>query len=154
MADTHFASQIHLLLGTLYFKVAWYTLLPNSLCSSTHSTPWHTLLLSTLCFRGHFAFCVPDSKVCCREILQRSKMFQGAKCSKEQSIPGSKMCWEAKYFRKQSVPGIKMCWGAKCSEEQSMSLQSMPRSKVFWGAKCVSASSSSLWISYRLWRFL
>ena len=38
-ADTHFASQIILLLGTLYFKVAWYTLLPDSLCSSTHSTP-------------------------------------------------------------------------------------------------------------------
>ena len=61
-------------------------------------------------------------------------MFQGAKCSKEQSVPGSKMCWGAKCFSKQSVPGIKMFLGAKY-----MSLQSVSRSKVFQGAKCASA---------------
>ena len=48
----HFTSKW---LGTLYFKVAWYTLLPNSLCSSTHSTPWYTLLLITFYSSAHFA---------------------------------------------------------------------------------------------------
>ena len=38
-ADTHFASQIILLLGTLYFKVACYTLLLNTLYSRTQFTP-------------------------------------------------------------------------------------------------------------------
>ena len=35
VADPYFVSQI---IGTLYFKVAWCTLLPNSLCSLTRST--------------------------------------------------------------------------------------------------------------------
>ena len=127
-----------LLLGTLYFKVAWYTFLPNLLCSSTQSTPWHTLLLSTfyfsthiapwntfflstLCFKEHFAskntllFVFQRAKYVEENILQKSKMFLWAKCSKEQSVPGSKMCCGVKCFRKQSVPGSKMCWGAKCS---------------------------------------
>ena len=122
-ADKHLVSRIILLLGTLYFKLAWYSLLLNTLYSLTHLTPQHILLLSTLCsrkkmpqhtllhgtlcFLEHFAFFVPESKSCCGE--QRHKMFQGAKCSNEQSIPESQMCLGANCFRKQSVPWIKMC---------------------------------------------
>ena len=54
-ADTHFASQIILPLGTFYFKVAWYTLILNTFYSSAHFAPRNTFLLSTLCFMEHFA---------------------------------------------------------------------------------------------------
>jgi hypothetical protein len=124
-----------LLHGTLYFKVAWYTLLPKALCSSTHSTPWHTFLFSTLCFIEHFAFCVLESR----------EHFK-----KEQNVPGSKVFWgaECSCSRKQSVSGIKVFQESKCSIwVQSMSLQSVPRSKVFWGTKCSSAGSINNGIS-------
>ena len=146
-ADTHFASQIILLLGTLHFKVAWYTLLPNSLCSSTHSTPCHTLLLSTLCsqeyfspqhtllhgtlcFLEHFAFCVPESIVCCGEHFTKeqnvpgSKVFKEAKCSRKQNVLGSKVLQEAKR------PGIKMFLGAKYETAKCVKKQSVLGSKV------------------------
>ena len=155
-ANTHFASQIILLLGTLYFKVAWYTLLPNLLCSWTQSTPWHillfnthcsleyfspqhTLLQGTLCFQEHFAFCVPESKVCWGEHFTEeqnvpvSKMFQGAKCSWKQNVLWSKVFQEAKCSREQNVLRSKMFWGAKydsakCAKEQS----------VLWSKVCLS----------------
>ena len=91
-ADTHFASQIILLLGTLYFKVAWYTLLPNLLCSSTHSTPWHILLLSTLIFLEQFAAwnsLLPGTLKNCIKFW--SKVFQAENCYRKQSVTRSKV---------------------------------------------------------------
>ena len=154
-ADTYFASQIILLLGTLYFKLAWYTLLPNSLCFSTHYiTLWHTILLSTFYFSVHFAtgfffssanlanlaswntllprtLCILWSRE--QIMLWRTfyrNMFQGEMCSKEQSVQERQMCLGANCFWKQNVPGMIMYWETNFSEEQSLSLKSVPRSKV------------------------
>ena len=101
-----------------FIPLLWDTLLHISLlstfCSQEYFSSQHSLLRGTLCFLEHFAFCVLESKVCCRE----------------------------HFTKEQSVPGSKVFQGSKCVEEQnllSMSLQSVPRRKVFWGAKCVSA---------------
>ena len=67
-------------------------------------------------------FVFQKAKYVAENILQRSKMFLGEKCAKEQKVLGSKMCWGAKCFRKQS-------------------LQNVSRRKVFWGAKCESATN-------------
>ena len=112
----HFALSNTLLLGTVCFKVPWYTLHPNSLSSSTHFAPQNTLLLSTRCNSAHFAhqntlipgtlyflehftpwntllprtLCFKWSRV--RSMLQRKShhgainVFQGSMCSKELSV--------------------------------------------------------------------
>ena len=86
----------------------------------------------------------------------RSKVFQGAKYSRKQSVLGCKVCYGLKSAEKQSVPGSKMCWVAKGSKKQKGSeWQRVFRSKVcrrvncdfakcvelqsvlcFWEAKC------------------
>ena len=126
---THFASQHTLLPETIYSSAHFasqHTLLLSTLYSQEHFAPWNNLLHGTLCFK------------CSREqTMLRRKMYQWAKCSKEQNVPGSKVCWEARCSRKQgvlesrvfqgansvkgqSVPGSKMCWGVTCSGEQSV----------------------------------
>ena len=88
----HFASQLTLLLNTLYSLTQFtpqHILLLNTHCSLEYFSPQHTLLHGTLCFLEHFAFCVPESKVCW----------------------GEKYCWE------RSVLRSKMCWGVKCVRE-------------------------------------
>ena len=108
----HFASQLTLLLNTLYSLThstpahftSQHTLLPRIIFSSAHFASWNTLLPRTLCF------------LCSREqSMLRKTFYKGAKCSNEQSVPVSKMWCGVKCFRKQSVPGSKMCWGVKCS---------------------------------------
>ena len=137
MADTHFASQIILLLGTLYFIVAWYTLLPNSLCSSTHFTPQHILLPGILFSSAHFASwntLLPRTLcfLCSREqSMLRRRFYKGAKCSREESLPRSREFQEAKCDGEQSVSGSKVFQGSKCVEEQS----------VLWSKVCVSPSN-------------
>ena len=110
----HFASQLTLLLNTIYSLTHFtpqHILLLNTHCSLEYFSPQHTLLHGTLCFLEHFAFCVPESKVCCREHFTkkqnvlRSKMFQGAKYSKEQCS------------RKQNVLWSKVFQEAECSRE-------------------------------------
>ena len=85
-----------------------------------------------------------------------SKVFQGAKYTRKQSILECKVCYGVKSAEEQSVPGSKMCWVAKGSKKQKGSeWQRMFRSKVcrrvncdfakcvelqsvlcFWEAKC------------------
>ena len=94
----HFTFQLTLLLNTLYSLthfIPQHTLHFSTLCSSAHFAPWNGLLTGTLYSLDHFALSVPGSKVCWGGKF--TKVFQGAKCSKEQSVPGSKVCWESKY---------------------------------------------------------
>jgi hypothetical protein len=90
------------------------------------------LLHGTLSFLEHFAFCVPESKVCWEK-----HFLKGAKCSREQSVPRSRLFQEAKCAEKQIDSASKVFQGSKCVEEQSKSLQSVSKSKV-----CVSQLSA------------
>ena len=66
-----------------------------------------------------------------------SKVFQGAKYSRKQSVPGCKVCYGVKSTEEQSVPGSKMCWVAKGSKKQKGSeWQRVFRSKVCWRVNC------------------
>ena len=66
-----------------------------------------------------------------------SKVFQGAKYSRKQSVPGCKVCYGVKSTEEQSVPGSKMCWIAKDSKKQKGSKwQRVFRSKVCWRVNC------------------
>ena len=73
----HVASQLTLLLNTLY-SLTHFTL--RTLCSQEHFASWNTLLPETLCFLEHFD---PWTLKNCIKLW--SKLFQGAKCSEEQS---------------------------------------------------------------------
>ena len=141
----HFASQLTLLLNTLYSLTHFtpqHILLLSTLCSQEYFSPQHTLLHGTLCFLEHFAFCVPESKVCCGEHFTKeqnvpgSKVFQGAECSRKQNVLGSKVFQEAKCSRDQNVLRNKMFLGAKyesakCVKEQSVCQPSFSRSWTF-----------------------
>ena len=83
--------------------------------SSAHFASKYTLLPRTL-------FVSQRAKYLMENILHRSKMFQGAKCSKGQSVQVSKL------FQ-----------GSKCVEKQNVLTSKVWVCKVFWGAKCVSA---------------
>ena len=61
------------------------------------------------------------------ENILRSKVFQGAKCVKEQSVLRSKVFQGAKCVKKQSVLRSKGFQGVKCSLKQSVR-QPMDRS--------------------------
>ena len=66
-----------------------------------------------------------------------SKVFQGAKYSRKQSVLGCKVCYGLKSAEKQSVPGSKMCWVAKGSKKQKSSeWQRVFRSKVCRRVNC------------------
>ena len=112
--------------ATLYFK-AWYTLHPNSLWSSTLG------LLNKLYAQSltHFS----------SKSASSFGAFQGAKCYKEQNVPGSKVFPGANCDKKQSVSGSKMCRGLKCSREPNVM-----RSKMIWGAKHSLQSVPALWV--------
>ena len=106
-------------LGTLFLWVAWYILHPNSLCSSTHSTPWSTLLRSTLCSLKNFASwnTLLSGTLCCLEHFApwntgKTAASFGVKWSRELSVPKSNLCWGAKCFREQNVLSSKMFWWA------------------------------------------
>ena len=66
-----------------------------------------------------------------------SKVFQGGKDSRKQSVLGCKVCYGVKSAEEQSVPGSKMCWVAKGSMKQKGSeWQRVFRSKVCWRVNC------------------
>ena len=114
----HFTPRNTLLLNTLCFLTPfapWNTLLLRTLCSLTPFAPWNTLLLRIFSmpwfaympntiFFWHFyskvqvwvLFPTPISHYGQMNTKEhnvlRSKVFQGAKCSEEQSVPGSKRC--------------------------------------------------------------
>ena len=114
----HFTPRNTLLLNTLCFLTPfapWNTLLLRTLCSLTPFAPWNTLLLRIFSmpwftympntiFFWHFyskvqvwvLFHTPISHYGQMNTKEhnvlRSKVFQGAKCSEEQSVPGSKRC--------------------------------------------------------------
>ena len=97
----HFAPWEH-------FKAAWYTLHLNSLSYSEHFGPQHTLLLSKPCSLDHFStwntslyLSGPGTRV--QNILRRES-HQGAKCSRDVSVPRSRVFQKAKCAEKQSVP--------------------------------------------------
>ena len=107
----HFASQLTLLLNTLYSSEHFtpqHTLLPGILFSSAHFASWNTLLSRSLCF------------LCSREQSMLRRTFnKGAKCSCEQNVPTSKVFREAKCAVEQIISGSKVFQGAKCVEKQN-----------------------------------
>ena len=108
---THFNPQHILLLSTLcsqkYFSPQ-HTLLQEIIFSSEHYAPWNTLLPRTLCF------------LCSREQSMLRRTFnKGAKCSCEQNVPTSKVFREAKCAVEQIISGSKVFQGAKCVEKQN-----------------------------------
>ena len=105
----HFTSKWF---GTLCFPTHFapqQTLFPDTLYSSAHFAHRNTFLLSTLCFMEHFAsqntllFVFQRAKYVAENILQRSKMLQGAEYSRKQNVLGSKVFQEAMCFRDLNV---------------------------------------------------
>ena len=66
-----------------------------------------------------------------------SKVFQGAKYSRKQSVLGCKVCYGVKSAEEQSVQGSKMCRVAKGSNKQKDSeWQRVFRSKACRRVNC------------------
>ena len=109
-ADTHFALQNTLLLGTLCRLILCssehfapqHILIPGTLCFLKHFAPQHILLPGTLCSLEHFApwnillLCIMFSATYFALWNTKSKLFKEAKCYWEQSVLRSKMCQGSK----------------------------------------------------------